>query len=382
MKHECRGRASIGKRSAEVQIVVNPQAGRGRAIAFVEPLLDGIKARGYRASVLVTEDRTHALRWAEACLVPPDYLICIGGDDTLDDLAPAAIRHKIPVIAVPIGFGNVCAQAFGHRAEIPAILDLLESGRRIDIDVGLRRGPDGDTRVFLAVTIYGFIETIKAMGEHGIERGGGMRRMLGYLLATVKWLSPSQVLPSVTVEVDGEMLTPGAALVVVANVPVFPGKLLFTRDANPLDGLLEVCVVTGGTKNALLAALFGLLLKGSAAKYRVLRRKGRVVRIAPVSPSIPVVLPAGGMRPASLDGWNETLTILPRALPVLVPRSSLHDDAVGAAIASAGKEGVPSSPSPPAGGEGRGEGLLFEFATKRLENPSRFPMTSLFQTCR
>jgi diacylglycerol kinase (ATP) len=274
MKHECRSRASIGKESAEVQIVVNPRAGQGRAVAFVEPLLEAIKARGYRVSVLVTEDRTHALRWTEACRVPPDYLICIGGDDTLDDLAPVAIRHKIPVIAVPTGFGNVCATAFGHRAEIPAILDLLESGRRIDIDVGLRRGSDEDTRVFLAVTIYEFIETIKAIGEHGIDRDGGMRRMVGYLLATAKWLSPSQVLPSVTVEVDGELLTHGAAPVVVANVPVFPGKLLFTRDANPLDGLLEVCVITGGTKTALVAALFGLLLNGSAANYRVLQPQG------------------------------------------------------------------------------------------------------------
>ena len=314
IKHGSAGPASIGKRSAEVQLVVNPHAGRGQAVAFVEPLLDALKVRGYRGSVLITEDRTHALRWADACRVPPDYLICIGGDDTLDDLAPAAIRHQIPVIVVPTGFGNVCAQAFGHRAEIPAILELLESGRRIDMDVGLRRGPHGDTGFFLAVTIYGFIETIKAMGEHGIDRGGGTRRTLGYLLATAKWLSPRQPLPSVTVEVDGEMITDGAALVVVANVPVFPGKLVFTREANPLDGLLEVCVVTGDTKRALLVALLSLLHDGPAGKHRILRRRGQMVRIASVLPCGPTVPP----RP---NAWNETLTVLPRALPVLVPPS-------------------------------------------------------------
>jgi diacylglycerol kinase family enzyme len=312
MKHGSAGPASIGKRSAEVQLVVNPHAGRGQAVTFVEPLLDALKARGYRVSALVTEDRTHALRWADACRLPPDYLICIGGDDTLDDLAPAAIRHQIPVIVVPTGFGNVCAQALGHRAEIPAILNLLESGRRIEMDVGLRRGRNGATGVFLAVTIYGFIETIKAMGEHAIDRGGGTLRTLGYLLATAKWLSPRQTLPSVTVEVDGEMLTDGAALVVVANMPVFPGKLVFTRDASPLDGLLEVCVVTGDTKRALIVALLNLLHDGPAGKHRILRRRGRMVRIAPVSPCGPMVPPSPNM-------WNETLTVLPRALPVLVP---------------------------------------------------------------
>jgi diacylglycerol kinase family enzyme len=144
-------------------LVVNPHAGRGQAVTFVGPLVDALKARGYRASVLVTEDGTHALRWADACRAPPDHLICIGGDDTLDDLASAAMRHQFPVIVVPTGFGNVFAQAFGYRAEIPAILELLESGRRIDMDAGLRRGLYGDTGIFLAVTIYGFIETIKAI---------------------------------------------------------------------------------------------------------------------------------------------------------------------------------------------------------------------------
>src|SRR6266850_4650823 len=114
MKHGSAGPASLGKCSAEVQLVVNPHAGRGQAVRFVAPLLDALKVRGYRASVLVTEDRTHALRWADACRVPPDYLICIGGDDTLDDLAPAAIRHQIPVIVVPTGFGNVCEIGRAH----------------------------------------------------------------------------------------------------------------------------------------------------------------------------------------------------------------------------------------------------------------------------
>ena len=178
------------------------------------------------------------------------------------------------------------------------------------MDVGLRRGRNGATRIFLAVTIYGFIETIKEIGEHAVDRGGATLRTFGYLLATARWLSPREALPSVTVEVDGEMLTDGAALVVVANMPVFPGKLVFTRDASPLDGLLEVCIVTGDTKRALLVALFSLLRDGPAGKRRILRRRGPMVRIAPASL-------CGATVPPSPNAWNETLTVLPRALPVL-----------------------------------------------------------------
>ena len=311
LKHERRVSASIGKRSATVQIVLNPRAGQGRAVALIEPLLAGLKMRGYRPSVLVTKNRADARRWAKDCQFPAEYLICLGGDDTLDDLAEAAIKHQIPIISTPLGYGNVCPQAFGHRADVPAILDVLEADRRIDIDVGLWQGGSGTTRFFLAVTIYGFIETIKEMGEAGIDRAGDVRRFIGYLLATARWLSLGQALPSVAIEVDGVTISQGTALAIVANLPVFPGKLVFTRDADPRDGLLDICVIPGDTKRALLAALCSLLLGTPSADRRILRRKGRVVRIQP---------PAAGAHALALDGRLETLTVLPRVLSVLVPR--------------------------------------------------------------
>jgi diacylglycerol kinase (ATP) len=310
LKQENRVAASARKRAASVQIVINPRAGQGRGLDLVQPLLAGLRFRGYRPSVLVTEDRDHARRWAKECRRPPEYLICLSGDDTLDDLADVAIQHQIPIISAPLGFGNVFPQAFSHRAEVPAILDLLESGRRVNIDVGLWQGGSGASRNFLAVTIYGFIETIKAMGEARVDRDGDLRRVLGYLMATAQWLSWRQMLPAVAIEVDGETLAEGAALAVIANLPVFPGKLVFSRDADPRDGLLDVCVFMGDTKRALLASLCALLVGREPGEHRLLRRKGRVIRIRP---------PAAGAHALELDGGLETLTLLPRALPVLMP---------------------------------------------------------------
>lgn len=312
IKHVSSSGARIGKRSAEVQIVLNPRAGQGRGLALIEPLLSGLRRRGYRPSVLLTRDRTHALRWARDCAQPPNYLICLAGDDTLDDLAGVAIRHQIPIISVPLGFGNVFPQAFGHRADVPAILDLLEVDRRLDVDVGLWQGADGAARFFIAVSIYGFLETIKAMGEERIDHGGRVHRTTDYLLAAVKWLSWRQPLPAAAIEVDGEIVVEQAALAIVANLPVFPGKLVFSHDADPLDGLLDVCVVLGRSKRALCTALFGLLIDAPGGTQRVLRRKGRIVRIRPAG---------GASHPPGQNGGAETLTILPRALPVLVPSS-------------------------------------------------------------
>src|SRR5258708_9271204 len=124
MKHENLAPVSTGERLAEVQIVLNPRAGRGQGLLLVEPLVRELKRRNYRASVLVTEDGGHARRWATDCHRPPDYLISLAGDDTLNDLAGPVIRHRIPTISPPLAFGNVCSQALRHRAAAQPILDL------------------------------------------------------------------------------------------------------------------------------------------------------------------------------------------------------------------------------------------------------------------
>jgi diacylglycerol kinase (ATP) len=116
------------------------------------------------------------------------------------------------------------------------------------------------------------------------------------------------------IEVDGETISERASLALVANLPAFPGKLVFIPDADPCDGLFDLCVVLGDTKRALLAALCGLLLSTPSREQRLLRRKGRVVRISPT---------AGGAQSFGRDSGAETVTVLPRTVPVLVPLTEM-----------------------------------------------------------
>jgi diacylglycerol kinase (ATP) len=141
------------------------------------------------------------------------------------------------------------------------------------------------------------------------------RRMAGYLLAAAKWMSSGQVSSTMAIEVDGETVSERAPLALVANVPAFPGKLAFIPDADPCDGLFDVCVVLGDTKRALLAALCGLLLAAPSREQRLLRRRGRVVRIRPTT---------GGGQHFGRDSGAETLTVLPRAVPVLMPATEMR----------------------------------------------------------
>ena len=142
-----------------------------------------------------------------------------------------------------------------------------------------------------------------------------MRRMARYLLAAAKWISSGQASSTMVIEVDGETVSERAPLALLANVPAFPGKLVFIPDADPCDGLFDLCVVLGDTKRALLAALCGLLLAAPSRERRLIRRRGRVVRIRPT---------AAGAQSFGPDSGPETVTVLPRAVPVLVPPTEMR----------------------------------------------------------
>lgn len=316
------------KTAQVVQIVVNPHAGRARGLQILEPLTVALKAHGYQPEVLIMHGPRNALRyWAKQCPSRTDYLVSLGGDDTLDDLTYAALRHQVPLIAVPMGFGNACARHFGHHAAVPAILDLLERGDCIQVDVALQEVAGEDSpSVFLSAAIYGFLRMVKHTAEQAYFLRRRYFRTLHYMISAAKSLSPSFPLPTLAVEVDGELLTDEAAVAIVSNVPAFPGHLLFTPDASPLDGLLDVCVILAESSLGLLSHLFSLRFGSASVERHLIRRRGRKIKVTEMrGPQYPASLPFTG---SQLTGRAmETLTIQPRAVPVLVAPTVVPQEA-------------------------------------------------------
>jgi len=111
------------------------------------------------------------------------------------------------------------------------------------------------------------------------------------------------------VEVDGERLPGEAALAIVANVPTYRGFLNLTPLASPLDGLLDVFCVPRTTKLRLVSLLFAALLRPPSGRGPAISRRARRVWL-------------------EVEGRaSEELTVLPGALPVLVPAGWPNDGA-------------------------------------------------------
>ncbi len=283
------------------EIVANPRAGDGRAADAAREIEAQLVARGHDAKLRMFPSLDEAKRWARRCEGTFSHLFCIGGDSTLSGVATAAVRHGVPFVPVPFGFGNLFGRTFGHSADPSDAVRLLDEGVVLWTDVGVSSGD-----VFLSHRSFGFLQEVQEAVETAPALPNSrLRRALSYVrigLGACRDLA----LPRIRVDVDGQRLAKAATLVSVANVPTYRGVLELTPDATPVDGLLDVVVVPRMAKRRLLAVLLGFVFRVPWRWDHVITTRGRFVSVK-----------------VGRRGRREDMRVLRHALPVLAPRQSV-----------------------------------------------------------
>lgn len=286
---------------AMIQIIVTPGSGSGLALSSARRVQQALRVRGYVARVQIFRDLGSLARWAGTCKRTFSHLVAVGGDSTFSAAAAAAVRLSLPFVPVPSGFGNLFASAFEHPRDPEAVVDLLQRGELLGLDVGVAR-----SGLSLCHESYGPLTRI----QHAVERGRRYPRQrylrqLAYYRTAARWFADG-VLDTIHVEVDGRVVADEAALVTVANVETYRGFLSLTPAASPVDGLLDVCVIPRMTTARLFARLLRLMFRLPGRWEEVGLHRGRLVRVS-----------VNGRSP-------EEIRILEGVLPTLVPPGSLE----------------------------------------------------------
>ncbi|HEY7039003.1 MAG TPA: diacylglycerol kinase family protein [Methylomirabilota bacterium] len=289
----------MATRWPSVGIVVTPGSGEGRARALARRLARRLRRRGSEVTLRTFGDLPSLVEWARTSGPEFSVLFCVGGDATQSAAAEMARRHRIPFVPIPSGFGNLFASVFGHRSSPRQAARLLADGEIRFVDVGLA----GD-EVFLSHKSYGFIDRIQEQVEEDRRQPRDRaRRLLAYYRTALRavWTTP---LTSYSVEVDGVPVAEHAVLVTVANVETYRDFLPLTPRASPIDGRFDVFVVPRTSKLGLAWRLFLLKLRLPGRWKGVARHRGRSVVVGH-------------------DGDHQTLRVVRRALPLLLPPGSV-----------------------------------------------------------
>lgn len=256
---------------AEVYLLVSPRGGRGRAAAAAPIVRRVIEQAGHTPvdiSGASAEESAGAAR--DAAAAGAERLIAVGGDGTLHLALQGAVGTDAVLGLVPAGTGNDYARAFGlfGLSVEEAAARALGPARPVDV---VRT----DHQRWVAFNVTGgFTVDVN-------ERADRMRFPKGpsrYTVATLLTM-PGLRYRELAVTVDGERSEYRSALFAVANTPTFGGGMAICPDADPDDGLLDVCVVGPASRSTMLRLLPKVFEGGHVGNRHVHMLRGSTVTI-------------------------------------------------------------------------------------------------------
>ncbi len=229
---------------APVRLLVNPVAGRGRALRHLQAARRALAHVGPLDVVHTAASGDEARLALEAAQDGVRALVVLGGDGTVSRVAGALVQAgaRTPLAILRAGTGNDFVKSLGTPAgDYAAMAKLIAAGRTRSVDVGVV----GD-RPFVNAAGFGFDVAV-------LERTTRARWLRGDALYVASALAELFVFRGVglRVRVAGEPLTPdvprGALpahlMLVIANGQWFGGTFRIAPTARLDDGQLDVVLI-------------------------------------------------------------------------------------------------------------------------------------------
>ncbi|OFW78655.1 MAG: hypothetical protein A2Z48_03670 [Actinobacteria bacterium RBG_19FT_COMBO_70_19] len=233
-------------------VIVNPHAGKRRVGEEIPELERTLRSRDLPYTLLRTEGRGDATRFARETLEGGGrFIVAVGGDGTVHevvngmmgpDAAPVAPDAVLGVVAA--GSGCDFIRTFGLPGDASRACYHLTGDNTYPLDVGAITyttvGGDTATRYFVNVAEAGLGAAVAARAERMSPRLGQAKYFVGF------WLTlPRFKLATVRIEADRRSYEGPAYLVVVGNAQYYGGGMKVSPRSYPGDGVLDVLVFKG-----------------------------------------------------------------------------------------------------------------------------------------
>ena len=233
-------------------VIVNPHAGKRRVGEEVPELERTLRARGLEYTLLRTEGRGDATRFARETLEAGGrFIVAVGGDGTVHEIVNgmmgadgAAIAPDAVLGVVAAGSGCDFIRTFGLPGDASRACYHLTGDNTYPLDVGkityTTVSGETDVRYFVNVAEAGLGGAVAARAARMSPRLGQSKYFFGF------WLTlPRFKLATVRVQADRRTYEGPAYLVVVGNAQYYGGGMKISPRSYPGDGVLDVLVFKG-----------------------------------------------------------------------------------------------------------------------------------------
>ena len=226
-----------------IAVIVNPVAGRGKAIAKFPDVRKILEHFSLKYEVFQTRGPYDATDIAQRIRDSGDFekILIVGGDGTINEVIQSLVGSRIPILPVPLGTGNDFAKyLYPHKKFDSILYNYLLLDKAVDIDVGVVT-LTGSERYFINGMGIGFdSEVLKNMEKMRILKGD----FLYTASAILTFLSFGGADLRISIN-NGEQSFDGRLLLFnVGNGQYLGGSFRLFPKASLRDGLLDISMIS------------------------------------------------------------------------------------------------------------------------------------------
>ena len=286
--------------------VVNPVAGPRGSQRALKDLVERAGKMALTLDVVETRPNLDGRDAVASMTGTYDCYLVLGGDGTVLEVAEAAMKNGVRMAILPRGTANAVAWHFGLPFDVTRALKVAVEGKAIDIDVGRTRDRD-----FLIVAGLGYDAHVIGDATRVLKRRFGF---LAYLYAAIKNLARHPYSFRIRLD-DGEPFRVRGAMAAIANIGTLAGNIRLVRQISPLDGRLDLMVVSPANFGDFFSMMFWGMLGRLHEDPRVRYYQASKVHVD-CRPRAPLEVDGN-----SSEGLHRELVaeVMPRALTLMVP---------------------------------------------------------------
>jgi len=248
--------------NATTTLVVNPTAGRGRALKILPKVLNELLRGLPEGSLKVFQANTyqeaqdyckHAVETARLTADARDCLVVMGGDGIMHLGVNAAGGTSVPLGMIPAGTGNDLCRSVGIPLDPVRAARVIVDGHLLQVDLTSVVGKlahGGTQRYVGTVVATGYDARVGVRGAN-MAKGWGS---LAYAAAALVELRSFEPL-TYRIRVDGTERTLPAMFIAVANGGYYGGGMHIAPTASMTDGLLDITIAHPVSSMTLLRLL-------------------------------------------------------------------------------------------------------------------------------
>lgn len=282
-----------------VLVLHNPTAGDGRPSR--EDLMTLVEKAGFEAVYVSTKEDDYAAALHE----PVELIIVAGGDGTVQKAAAALAGDPPPLAILPLGSANNVAHSLGISGRVGPLIQALRGAPVRRLARGTASGPWG-RRVFVEGVGVGALARATAGGPDGLTDDDKQRAGRDALRRVLEEHPP---LP-LRLALDDTVVEGDFLMVEAMNIPTSGPRLPLAPGADPGDGLLDVVLVDGDRRAAMLAWLDDPSSAPPPAETRRCRRLSFTWSDAPLRVDDDLPDPPPHPRPVTVELAAEPLRVL------------------------------------------------------------------------